>query len=188
MDFEFNQSDGSTNGKTPNRTDGDLLIEYKLSKGGTVPELYRYTWIDGSGALTVSACEANSIPCWGDKTSLSLSGDAAGSINTSPISGALGPLDPYTFGEASVDLKSIFDSNKCKSFGSAYLKSRSSDSFTSAIKDFIVPQTVKIGNGGTVIIRKNTLPSGATDSSGAPLSFGFTSKPGFPRSNHLSWI
>lgn len=48
MDFEFNQSKViSANGLTPVRTDGDLLIEYKLSKGGTVPELYQYSWIDG---------------------------------------------------------------------------------------------------------------------------------------------
>ena len=44
MDFEFNQSSViSSNKVTPIRTDGDLLIEYKLSKGGTVPELWRYT-------------------------------------------------------------------------------------------------------------------------------------------------
>ena len=164
MDFEFNQSDESANGKTPNRTDGDLLIEYKLSKGGTVPELWRYTWIDGSGTLTADKCVASSsLPCWGDKTNLTESGDAAGSINTSLIpageSYGMGDLDPYTFGEASVDLTSIFDPNKCTSFGSAYLKSRSSDSFTSAIKDFIAPQTVDIKNCGAVIIVKNTVPS-----------------------------
>ena len=105
------------------------------------------------------------MPCWGDKTDLTLSGDAAGSINTSAISAVdsdgMGDLDPHTFGEATVDLNSIFDPNKCKSFGSAYLKSRSSDSFTAALKDFIAPQTVNISNCGTVIIVKNTVPSDA---------------------------
>ena len=68
-----------------------------------------------------------------------------------------------------MDLKSIFDPSKCTSFGSAYLKSRSSDSFTSAVKDFIAPQTVNISNCGTVIIKTVTIPSGATH------SFSFTS-------------
>ena len=40
MDFEFNKSTAmSSNGITPVRTAGDLLITYDLSKGGTDPEL-----------------------------------------------------------------------------------------------------------------------------------------------------
>ena len=186
MDFEFNQAT-AIGPDIPARTDGDLLIEYNLAKGGTVPKLYRYTWIDGSGTLTVSDCEASTLPCWGDKTDLTASGDAAGSINTSAISAAdsdgMGALDPYTFGEASVDLKSIFDPNKCTSFGSVYLKSRSSDSFTSALKDFIKPHNIELSNCGTVIIRKNTLPSGATE------SFGFTSNLStYPAGDSSFWV
>ncbi|WP_427383300.1 prealbumin-like fold domain-containing protein [Janibacter sp. G56] len=47
-------------------------------------------------------------------------------------------------------------------FGSAYLKSRSSDSFTAAAKDFIEPIPTGISNCGKVIIRKVTDPTGAT--------------------------
>ena len=62
MDFEFNQSDvDSANGVTPIRTPGDLLIEYKLSKGGTVPNLFLYLWIDGSGGETAADCEAANL-------------------------------------------------------------------------------------------------------------------------------
>ena len=42
----------------------------------------------------------------------------------------------------------------CESFGSAYLKSRSSDSFTAALKDFVPPQAVNITNCGSVKINK----------------------------------
>jgi hypothetical protein len=42
MDFEFNQSSViSSNGVTPERTVGDFLLEYKLTKGGTEPKLWR---------------------------------------------------------------------------------------------------------------------------------------------------
>ena len=148
MDFEFNKSTTtSSNGVTPVRTAGDLLITYDLSKGGTVPVLSLREW-------TGSA--------WGAETNLTTSGDATGSINTSPItsgnSDGLGALDPRTFGEASVDLDAIFDAGKCDSFGSAYLKSRSSDSFDAALKDFIAPQSVNIANCGSVVVRKQTDP------------------------------
>ena len=161
MDFEFNQSDTlSANGVTPVRMPGDLLITYDLSKGGTVPVLSMREW---SGSA------------WGTETDLSATGAATGSINTTAISAdhsdGLGPLSPRTFGEASIDLALVFDPDSCDSFGSAYLKSRSSDSFTAALKDFIAPEPVNISNCGSVIIRKETLP----DESANSTTFGFTS-------------
>jgi hypothetical protein len=47
-------------------------------------------------------------------------------------------------------------------FGSAMLKSRSSDSFQSQLKDFIRPISLNINTCGQVIIRKVTDPAGAT--------------------------
>jgi hypothetical protein len=45
MDFEFNQSKtASSNGVTPVRTAGDLLITYDLSNGGTNPTLGKRIW------------------------------------------------------------------------------------------------------------------------------------------------
>jgi len=158
MDFEFNQSDViSSNGVTPERTDGDLLIRYDLSQGGTNPQLFLSTW---SG----DAVSGN----WVDQGSLSASGDATGSINTSAIPAAesdgLGDVSPRTFGEATVDFSAIVGSDECISFGSAYLKSRSSDSFTSALKDFIAPADVDLTNCAKVIIHKETIPDGDTTS------------------------
>ena len=68
-------------------------------------------------------------------------------------------LAPRTFGEMSLDLDFIFDEGSCDSFGSAMLKSRSSDAFNSALKDFIAPVPVNIQNCARVVIRKETNPA-----------------------------
>lgn len=152
MDFELNQSDVlSTNGITPVRTEGDLLITYDLSRGGTRATISIRTW-DGSA--------------WGPATSFADSKLAIGTINTSTIEleNGLGPYSPRTFGEASVDMGLLFDNTtECQTFGSAYLKSRSSDSFTAAVKDFIAPAAIDLTNCGQVIIQK-------ADDAGSPLA------------------
>jgi hypothetical protein len=166
MDFEFNQSETiSANGVTPVRTAGDVLIQYDLAQGGTNPQLFLSRWLTtGAGSL----CEAaNSTPCWGDRVNLSAAGDAVGSINTTAIlaadSDGLGSVSARTFGEAQLDFDALTGgSTTCNSFGSAYLKSRSSDSFTAAMKDFIAPKELDLDNCGKVIIRKETDPDGAT--------------------------
>jgi hypothetical protein len=164
MDFEFNQSETlSTNNVTPERTSGDVLIQYDLAEGGTNPELFVSRWIDGSEdpPATAAGCEAaNKLPCWSARVNLSDAGDATGSINTSAIPVAeadpLGAdISPRTFGEASIDFDALIgDSTECVGFGSAYLKSRASDSFTAALKDFIAPEDVNIDNCGEVKVIK----------------------------------
>lgn len=156
MDFEFNKSETiSANGVTPVRSAGDLLIQYDLANGGTQPELFLSRWVEtGNKAL----CEAaNATPCWGDRVNLSGLGDATGSINTSPIPSAdsdgLGDVSARTFGEATIDF-SVVAGEGCVSFGSAYLKSRSSDSFTAAMKDFIAPVPTDLDNCGALKIVK----------------------------------
>jgi hypothetical protein len=159
MDFELNQSGTDCgNGVNPLRTAGDLLIEYRIEQGGASATIKVREW-------TGSA--------WGP--AVDLTGVAAtGTINSSAIPGAeadgLGPLSPRTFGEAQLDLDFIFDPDQCTSFGSAMLKSRSSDSFTSQMKDFIKPQPVNITNCGKVIIHKQTDP----DEDPNTTSFGYT--------------
>jgi hypothetical protein len=75
-----------------------------------------------------------------------------------------------TFGEAQLDLRLLFQPNKCASFGSAMLKSRSSDSFTSQLKDFVAPVSINLQNCGQVIIRKQTIP----DEDPNTTDFGYT--------------
>jgi hypothetical protein len=174
MDFEFNQSSTtSSNGVTPVRTAGDVLIQYDLSQGGTNPVLFISRWVtSGAG----SQCEAsNAVPCWSTKQNLSAAGDATGSINTTAIPAAqsdgLGAISPRTFGEAQIDFDALAGgSGNCVSFGSAYLKSRSSDSFTAALKDFIAPAQANLSNCANVTIRKETNPEENPNST----NFGFT--------------
>jgi hypothetical protein len=158
MDFELNKlacdgtatncADNSTNGSktpvyvTPKRSSGDKLITYDLSKGGTVPAISIREW---NGAA------------WGSPTVISDGGTnlAKGSVNTSTIpetesADNLGELTPFTFGEASIDFAALFGENDCDTFGSVYLKSRSSDSFTSEVKDFVPPQDVFISNCASI--------------------------------------
>lgn len=173
MDFEFNKNKLtgtglSSNGVTPVRSAGDMLIQYDLSQGGTNPTLWLSRWVTSGDS---SQCEAsNAVPCWGDKTNLTTSGIATGSINTMPISFAnsdgLGAMSTRTFGEATVDWDQIAGGTGCTSFGSAYLKSRSSDSFTAALKDFIAPVETGFDACGSVRWLKKdnagALLSGAT--------------------------
>ncbi len=181
MDFEFNQSSTiSANGKTPVRTAGDLLIQYDLSQGGTNPQLFVSEWVtSGAG----SQCEAsNTTPCWGTKQNLTAAGEATGSINTSAIPAAesdgLGNISARTFGEAQLDFNALTGGTEgCTSFGSAYLKSRSSDSFTSAVKDFIAPATLSLNNCATVIIRKETDPEEDPNSTVFGYTKSFTTDP-----------
>ena len=88
----------------------------------------------------------------------------AGTINQTLIAAAntdglsTVPKQPRTFGEAQIDLRLLFQSDECVNFGSMFVKSRCSTSFTSAFKDFIAPIPVQLSNCGSVTIRKQTLP------------------------------
>lgn len=176
MDFEFNQSSTiSTNTVTPVRTLGDLLIKYDLSQGGTNPTLGFHRWQTQAGNPTATTstaraaiCEAgNKFPCWGKLNQGTLVFEA--SINTSIVEDPIAPGGPNlprslsvrTFGEAAINLtdSNLFPAGQCVNFGSGYLKSRSSDSFTAAIKDFIAPINVNVSNCGSIELKKALVPS-----------------------------
>ena len=165
MDFEFNQSSTLTaNGVTPVRTHGDLLIQYDLSQGGVNAVLSVSRWLTALEAVPWNACEAGSVPCWSIKRNFSALGLATGTVNSTPIlagnSDGLGPISARTFGEATVDFTALASTlDECSTFGSAYLKSRSSDSFTAALKDFIKPIETGFPTCGGVTIRKVTDPA-----------------------------
>jgi hypothetical protein len=164
MDFELNQSDEDCDNGSPQkqRTAGDFLLEYRLEQGGSTATIKLREW-------TGSA--------WGPAVDLTENEKAVGTINNSPILAAdtgnptLGPLGPRTFGEASIDLSAIIPPGTCKSFANAILKSRSSDTFTSALKDVIIPEVgINISTCGNVTIRKEIDPN----PNDPALEFGFT--------------
>jgi hypothetical protein len=153
MDFEFNQSTTlSSNNVTPVRTAGDMLVRYDLAQGGTVPTITIQRWVTSGSPGTVCAA-SNSVPCWGPEQALS-NAVADGAINTVPVTDPIdpnhagqpntGPLSARTFGEAAINLTAAGLPAACPGFAGAYLKSRSSDSFTAAMKDFIAPISVNI--------------------------------------------
>jgi hypothetical protein len=156
MDFEFNQSETPCpDGPNVLRTEGDLLLEYAIDQGGSRADISVRTWTGTAWGAPMDL-DMPSDTCGGEPC-------AAGTINSSPIpaseSDGLGDKDARTFGEAQLDLRLIFQPNKCVSFGSAMLKSRSSDSFTSQLKDFIRPLGIDLTNCGRVVIHKVTDPS-----------------------------
>jgi len=167
MDFEFNQSSALTaNGVTVERTAGDMLVTYGFANGGNQIKLGLSRWTE------TGPCEASPAgPCWGPIKLLD--GVAEGAVNETvpvfdPIAGAT--LPALTFGEAAIDLTAagVFDVDACVSFGRGYVKSRSSDSFTSTMKDFIRPIDVRVTNCGTITVRKDAVPNSDQD-------FSFTS-------------
>jgi Prealbumin-like fold domain len=165
FDFEINkaaQPDLTTPGpKTLVRNTGDIIINYDFQGGAQTPTLAFRTW------------QANGT--WSDATPLTgTTGEAE--VNrvslTNPLAVSPSPATApaFTFGEAAIDLTAagIIPEGECAPFSSAYVKSRASDAFTSAVKDFIAPVGVSLDTCGTIVIDK------VTDPAGAPAEFGFT--------------
>jgi Prealbumin-like fold domain len=170
MDLEINQNptagftSSSTGPITLNRTAGDLLVQYDFGGSGT-PTLGLLTWV--TSGLTSQCFASNSLPCWGNRVDLTGLNEAEGAVNTGTVTDPVPPNAPRTltaglFGEAAINLTAagVFPSGTCKAFGSTFLKSRSSSSFTAEVKDFIAPQPINISNCGTINIIKHSDPRG----------------------------
>jgi hypothetical protein len=165
MDFEINQHPtagftGSTTGPvTLNRTAGDMLVTYDFTNGGSTPVLGLLRWV--TSGPTSQCFSSSSLPCWGNHMSLN-SGDSQGAINTvgvvDPLQAGSPTLPAFTFGETAINLTAagVFPSGTCEAFGSAFVKSRSSTSFSAEVKDFIAPIPVSISNCGTITVHKVT--------------------------------
>jgi hypothetical protein len=187
MDFEINQNSngcpGTSAGKcTIQRTNGDVLVTYDFSGSGT-PSLGVLRWLvagqqnpdqtNHPGLNNAGECfSSNTLPCWGDHEALN-STNSEGQVDTG-ANGTTDPIPPNAprtivqngFGEAAINLTGagvITSSNGCQ-FGSAttFLKSRSSSSFTSEIKDFIAPTSTPLfSNCGAIKITKTSTKGGA---------------------------
>ena len=200
MDFEINQNNPLTPTPCPDgpgkctiqRTNGDILVTYDFTNGGSRPTIGILRWLTVGGTNPYDATitnanadcfSANTLPCWGDQKTISTA-NSEGAVNASSVSD---PIEPSagnacpsggcpagTFGETAINLTGagvITSANACN-FGSAttFLKSRSSASFTAEVKDFISPvATLIISQCGTITIIKQTNPRGLNQ------DFGFTS-------------
>ncbi|ASN51130.1 hypothetical protein [Sinomonas sp. R1AF57] len=190
LDFEISQNPttgftASTTGPVSlNRTAGDLLVTYDFGGSGT-PTLGINTWLTAAAGNTVGQCfSANALPCWGKHATLTGT-NAEGAVNSASVSEPFLNTNIGTglFGEAAIDLTGagVIPEGTCESFGSAFVKSRSSSSFTAELKDFIAPIPVNISNCGTITIHKvtengdstfNYAPTGKIGTSAFTLSNG----------------
>ena len=171
LDFEINQNATSgftastTGAVTLNRTAGDVLVTYDFGGSGT-PTIGLLRWLTSatvpsvSGFATNSCFSASGFPCWGDRVNLTAAGFAEAAVNTGPITESVagGTLGTGLFGEAAINLTAagVFQSGVCSAFGTTFVKSRSSSSFTAEMKDFIAPVDVNISNCGSITIHKVT--------------------------------
>ena len=175
MDFEINQAVtpglGSPGPHTIVRTAGDLLVTYDFTNGGGKPTLGLLFWLTAAAGNTAGQCfSSNTLPCWGNHETLNGS-DSIGAVNnldsvTDPLFPSqpnyINPVPALQFGETAIDLTAanVFPPGTCEAFGSTFLKSRSSASFTAEIKDFVAPIPVNITNCGSIKIIKHTDPRG----------------------------
>ena len=155
LDIEVNQAaqpDLTTPGpKTLNRTVDDILINYDFQGGSQRPTLAIRTW-NGTGWSDPDPVGSDNGEAEVNRVALANPLAVAPSPATAPA---------FTFGEAALNLTGlgIVDEGECAPFGSAYVKSRASSSFTSAVKDFISPQAITLDNCGEIIVNKVTDPS-----------------------------
>jgi hypothetical protein len=152
MSIELNQNPLqpnllTTGSKTLRRTKGDALITYDFEQGGSRPSIGLSRWVVSGDPKT--ACQANNtVPCWGPIVKLTAltPPDADGQVNsvgfTDPISGA--KLAQYTFGELGINMTDTGLLTGCQGFSVSWVRSRSSASFDSELKDFIAPFAIKV--------------------------------------------
>jgi hypothetical protein len=189
FDFEINQKkqpDLTVAGAaTLVRTAGDLLVTYDFNNGGGRPSIGLLRWLTSATVPVVpnfatNVCfSSNTFPCWGDQVTLDGTDSIAAVNNLDPVTDPLfpngpnyiNPLPALQFGETAIDLTkaNVFPTGTCEAFGSTFVRSRSSSSFTAEIKDFIAPIPVNISNCGSIEIIKHTDPRGVNQ------VFGYTS-------------
>ena len=140
-----------------------MLITYTFDGNDGAVDIGLSRWLVGG-----ETCEAaSSTPCWGVVTPLAET-VAQANINRESV------YEPFlhkiiaeqTFGEVTLNLTEVgvfSNPNVCVNFGSAHVKSRSSDSFNASLKDFIPPILVNVSNCGSLTVNITTEPdNGAT--------------------------
>jgi uncharacterized repeat protein (TIGR01451 family) len=142
LDFELNESGelmtggacGSGNGVNRVRTPGeDRLITYDMQAS------------QDANTISISVRTWQSTG-WSDATAL----------NSTIAEGSIG--QDLLFGEMAIDLEAagIFTPGVCANFASVFLKSRSSNSMQSEMKDFVLPVAERVSNCGSLTVSKTT--------------------------------
>lgn len=162
FDFEINKLAQPNMALAPGQPDraihlirsvNDLLVNYDLPPGATTnPTLSIRKWTGTT---------------WGPAVTLN-GGNSEGRLNAAPVVFGGVTYPAAQFGEAAIDLTGsgiIPNQNNsnaaCVSFGSAYVKSRASSSFSAQMKDYVAPVGINLSTCGAIKIVKVTDP--ATD-------------------------
>ena len=157
--------DAAANGGPGGSAIDDILINYDIQGGAQNPTLGFRRWTGTS---------------WSAATALNAT-NSEGRISSAPVvfDGVTYPT--AAFGEAAIDMTAAgivpnqTDPNApCTGFGSAYVKSRASSSFTAQMKDYIAPASINLNTCGSITIDKVTVPAGSSQ------SFNFDGTPAAP--------
>ncbi|HKP88982.1 MAG TPA: SdrD B-like domain-containing protein [Thermoleophilaceae bacterium] len=152
LSFELNQQAATyvdAAGTTiPCRKTGDLLVSFET---GNPPSVHVYKWV--STTAGPPACPEGAIGTFVSAGELSPSQfqarmNGGGAIANYLASGKYGTTFPAnSFGEAALDLPSInaaLNGSPCSSFVQVQVHSRSSESLTSQLQDYVTPSPVNI--------------------------------------------
>ncbi len=180
----------------PCRKNGDIIVSFELQGGPGDVGVRAWKWQSTSPGP--AACPEGKIGTWTPTGALSTDplGNtiAQGAMNTGPIANYLdfdldGDGDASTnpspasfntadtFGEAALNLTKVLASlnngDSCFNFGQMQLHTRSSEPFTSDLKDFIAPKPI-IARSCTIEGRKyHDLDADGTEDAGEPGLAGF---------------
>ena len=156
IDFEFYQgylkkntngsfsslsADSTSLAATNGRTVGDFVLSMEYTNGGALANVHYYRWELSAGSYRYIEY---TLPT-------TLSGSLAfGATNSSSVPTALGAFgadtyQPYLFVEAAANIDAILNAiNPCEqiSIKTVFIKTKASDSYNAALKDFISPISV----------------------------------------------
>ncbi|MET0946603.1 MAG: hypothetical protein ABWY22_14440, partial [Flavobacterium sp.] len=178
IDFEFSQgvftrngngtfssvaADGSTSlSSTNGRTPRDFVLSMEYSNGGTNATVHYYVWEKPSGSAVYKYVE-HVIPSPGGVPSAF--GATNGAVTDAPYN-AFGSTTyiPYAFVEAAVNIDAILSADCIGlTIKTIFVKTKASDSYNAALKDFVDPQSVNFvfGNAGLNYNGTNFCKSGS---------------------------
>ncbi len=134
----------------------DILIGYDFQGGSQKPTLTFRRWNSAAGQTGAWSAPVQIAAEFGE-AEVNRGGALANPLAVAP-SPAVAPA--FTFGEAAINLSGLglIEEGDCSPFSSAWVRSRASDAFTSAVKDFIAPQDINLDNCSSLTFAKVTDP------------------------------
>ena len=151
LSFELNQDDrlwtNPAGARIPCRTDGDILVSYEIS--GNSADVFVRQWHTTATDAATGCARTGTI---GPATTVRPDVDVQGAVNTAPIANVLpgffgSTIPGVQFGEAALDLNAILGpdfADGCYAFGSIWMHSRSSHSYTSQMQDIVAPSPIDL--------------------------------------------